>query len=230
VNKNEIYTSRLDSTSALGNAILQCKKPPAIWINSSSATIYEASFDSDMTETTGIIGNDFSMDVCKKWEATFNSFNTPVTRKIIIRTSIVLGKDGGAMMPLKNLVKFGLGGMQGNGKQFVSWIHEQDFCRAIEWLCENEKASGVYNVVSPTTARNEDFMKCLRKSLHAGWGIPAPGFILSVGAVLIGTEPELILKSRKVYPQRLLNEGFVFEFSDLKEALNHLCRLEERRT
>jgi uncharacterized protein (TIGR01777 family) len=169
------------------------------------------------------------MDVCKKWESVFNSFDTPRTRKITIRTSIVLGRNGGAMAPLINLVNAGLGGKQGSGQQFVSWIHERDFCRVVDWLITYKGASGVFNVVTPSAVRNTEFMRCLRRALGRSWGIPTPKFILKLGAVLIGTETELILKSRKVYPQRLLNAGFVFEFSDLKEALDQLCRLEERR-
>lgn len=229
-NKNEIYSSRIDSTNAIGRAIANCKTPPKAWINSSSVTIYEASFDANQTETNGKIGDDFSMDVCQKWEAAFNSFRTPLTRKIIIRTSIVLGQAGGAMIPLTNIVKAGFGGSQGNGRQFVSWIHERDFCRAIEWLNSNEKAFGIYNVVSTNNVRNADFMRCLCESLGAKWGIPISEFLLKVSAVFVGTETELVLKSRKVYPERLLNEGFVFEFSDLKEALDNLCRLEAGRT
>jgi uncharacterized protein (TIGR01777 family) len=228
-NKKEIYSSRLDSTKAIGHAILQCKEPPRVWINSSSATIYQGSFDTDRTESNGIIGDDFSMDVCKKWEAAFDSCITPRTRKVVMRTSIVLGRNGGAMVPLINLVKSGLGGKQGNGQQFVSWIHENDFCRAVEWIADNNSASGIYNVVAPGAVHNAEFMIRLRRSLNIGWGIPIPKLLLKAGAFFIGTEAELVLKSRKVYPQRLLNEGFVFEFSDLKEALNQICRLEERR-
>ena len=133
------------------------------------------------------------------------------------------------MIPLINLVKSRLGGKQGSGQQFVSWIHENDFCRVVEWLIDNSPASGIYNILSPDAVRNVEFKKRLRKSLNISWGIPTPKLILKAGALLIGTETELVLKSRKVYPQRLLNEGFVFEFSDLKEALNQICRLEERR-
>jgi uncharacterized protein len=228
-NKDEIYRSRLASTHVLGEAVINCKNPPKVWINASSATIYVGSSDQLMTEATGVIGNDFSMDVCKQWEAMFNKFKTPRTRKVVARISIVLGQRGGALPPLTNLVKYKFGGSQGNGDQFMSWIHERDFCRAIDWLHKNEGASGIYNLTSPRPIPNRIFMHQLRNALKTKWGISLSRTLLEIGAVLIRTETELILKSRKVYPQRLLNEGFVFEFSDTKEALEDLCSVEPRR-
>jgi uncharacterized protein len=225
-NKIEIYQSRIQSTRVLGEAILNCKTPPRVWINASSATIYVDSRDQMMTESTGIIGNDFSMDVCKKWEAEFNRFRLQHTRKIIARISIVLGKGGGALPPMINLVRIGMGGPQGDGKQFMSWTHEKDICRAMEWFYKNEKAMGVYNLTAPTPIPNVGFMKYLRGALGVRWGFPLTHTVLKIGAVLIRTEAELVLKSRKVYPERLLNEGFVFEFNDPKEALEDLCRQE----
>jgi uncharacterized protein (TIGR01777 family) len=224
--KTEIYQSRIQSTHVLGEAILSCKTPPNVWINASSATIYVDSRDQMMTESTGIIGNDFSMDVCKKWEAEFNRFRLPRTRKVIARISIVLGKGGGALPPMINLVRVGMGGPQGDGKQFMSWTHERDVCRAMQWLYENGNAKGVYNITAPTPIPNIDFMKHLRTELGVRWGFPLTHTVLKIGAVLIRTETELVLKSRKVYPERLLNEGFVFEFNDPKEALEDLCRQE----
>jgi uncharacterized protein (TIGR01777 family) len=225
-NKTEIYQSRILSTRVLGEAFLNCKTPPRVWINASSATIYVDSRDQMMTESTGIIGNDFSMDVCKKWESEFNRFKLPRTRKIIARISIVLGKGGGALPPMINLVRVGMGGPQGDGKQFMSWTHEKDICRAMEWFYKNEKAMGIYNLTAPTPIPNINFMKHLRRALGVRWGLPLTHTVLKIGAVLIRTETELVLKSRKVYPERLLNEGFVFEFNDPKEALEDLCRQE----
>jgi uncharacterized protein (TIGR01777 family) len=225
-NKLEIYQSRIQSTRLLGEAIINCKTPPKVWINASSATIYVDSRDQLMTESTGIIGNDFSMDVCKKWEAEFNRIKLPRTRKVVTRISIVLGKGGGALPAMINLVRAGIGGPQGDGTQFMSWTHEKDICRAMEWLYKNENAIGVYNLTAPTPVPNRDFMKHLRDPLHVRWGLPLTRTVLEMGAVLIRTETELVLKSRKVYPERLLNEGFVFEFNDPKEALEDLCRQE----
>lgn len=225
-NKHEIYQSRIQSTRVLGEAILNCKTPPRVWINASSATIYDDSREQLMTESTGVIGDDFSMDVCKKWEAEFNRFKLPRTRKVITRISIVLGNTGGAISPLKNLVRVGFGGSHGDGGQFMSWTHEKDICRAMEWLYKNENATGIYNLTAPTPIPNRDFMKHLRNALHTRWGLPLTRTLLEVGSILIRTETELVLKSRKVYPERLLNEGFVFEFNDPKEALEDLCRQE----
>ncbi|MBT1703062.1 TIGR01777 family oxidoreductase [Chryseosolibacter indicus] len=223
-NKQLIYNSRLNSTNILGEAILSCKQPPKLWINSSSTTIYEASHLSFRTEDSKEIGNNFSMDVCKQWEASFNKFTLPSTRKIIIRTSIVLGKSGGALNPLIKLVKLRLGGKQGDGEQYFSWVHEWDFCRAIEFLINNPSLKGTYNIAAPIPVINNVFMHTLRKSMKISVGLGAPKWLLEVGAVFIGTETELILKSRKVFPKRLLEAGFVFEFKDVKAALENLCR------
>jgi uncharacterized protein (TIGR01777 family) len=227
-NKKLIYDSRLNSTSILGEAIKLCKQPPAVWINSSSATIYRDSYDKFMTEANGEIGDDFSMDVCNKWEAAFNEMKIPGVRKIILRTSIVLGHGGGAMPALKTLVRLGLGGKQGSGKQYVSWIHQKDFCSAVEHVLNSRHAEGIYNVTAPNPLPNNYFMKALRTAMNIPAGIFAPQLILALGAIFIRTETELILKSRKVFPKRLLDEGFVFEFNEAKDALEDLCRKEAR--
>lgn len=228
-NKKQIYASRLASTRVLGDAVRQCIHPPKVWLNSSSATIYRGSYDKLMDEQHGEIGHDFSMDVCRKWEAVFNECITPRTRKVTLRTSIVLDVTGGALVPLVKLVKAGLGGAMGDGKQFFSWIHIHDFCRVMEWLIQ-KPVTGVYNVCSPRPLTNRDFMKNLRDSLHVRIALPLPIPLLKCGAALIRTETELVLKSRKVYPQRLLDEEFVFEFPDLKTALEDLCQVEAKRS
>ena len=222
-NRTEILESRLLSTAILGEAIRKLSNPPKIWINASSATIYNASFDKFQTEESADIGDDFSMTVCKQWEHTFNNYRTPGVRKIIARIGIVLGRDGGALVPLKNLVNIGVGGPQGNGQQYCSLIHETDFCRAIEFLISNEACKGVYNITSPEPITNRELMESLRKNCGVPFGVPMPEVLLKLGAVFIGTETELVLKSRKVFPKRLLDEGFVFEFNDPKTALNNLC-------
>jgi uncharacterized protein (TIGR01777 family) len=226
-NKQQIYSSRLASTQVLGDAVLQCIDPPKVWLNSSSATIYRGSYDKFMDERHGEIGHDFSMDVCKKWEAVFDKCITPRTRKVILRTSIVLDVKGGALVPLLKLVKAGLGGKMGSGKQYFSWIHIHDFCRINEWLIQ-KPAAGIYNVCSPQPVPNADFMKALRHNVHVRVALPLPVALLTCGAALIRTETELVLKSRKVYPQRLLDEEFVFEFPDLKTALEDLCQVEAK--
>lgn len=220
-NKNEILSSRIDSTKILNQAVLQCKNPPKHWLNSSTSTIYRHSEDKQMTEENGEIGDDFSMNVAKAWEKVFFETKTPKTLKTALRTSIVLGKNGGAFIPLKKLTQFGLGGKQGNGDQFISWIHEEDFARAIEFIIKNELV-GVINVVSPQPIKNKVFMSELRRELKIPFGIPTPEILLKIGAKIIGTEPELVLKSRNVIPQKLNDHGFKFKFETLNEALKNL--------
>ncbi|KOS07631.1 NAD-dependent epimerase [Flavobacterium akiainvivens] len=222
-NKREIMASRTESTAVLGRAIAQCTNPPKHWLNSSTATIYRHSEDKQMDEATGEIGHDFSMNVAKVWESTFFAAETPHTIKTALRTSIVLGKNGGAFVPLKNLVKAGLGGRQGSGKQFVSWIHEADFARAVAFIITN-KMEGVVNVVSPTPVRNAEFMTALQRATGRPFGIPITKWLLKMGAALIGTETELVLKSRNVIPKRLQDSGFTFSYGRLSQALTNLVK------
>jgi uncharacterized protein (TIGR01777 family) len=220
-NKNEIMASRIDSTAILGKAIQQCNKPPAHWLNSSTATIYRHSEDKQMSESTGEIGHDFSMNVAKMWERVFFDADTPQTIKTALRTSIVLGKKGGAFVPLKRLAKMGFGGGQGSGNQFVSWIHEKDFARAVAFIID-AKMEGVVNVVSPEPIRNVHFMTTLRQYTKAPFGIPLPKTLLKIGATIIGTETELILKSRNVIPARVTDAGFTFKYGELPTAMHDL--------
>jgi len=221
-NKKLIYNSRIDSTNILGYAINTCKNPPKVWLNSSTATIYKHSLEKQMTEEHGNIGNDFSMNIAKAWEKAFYDFTTPKIRKIALRTSIVMGKNGGALIPLKQLTKFGLGGKQASGKQKVSWIHELDFARAIEFLINNKTLHGNFNLSVPKPIENKTLMKAIRKTLKMPFGISHPIWLLKFGAKLIGTETELVLKSRNVIPKRLLDHGFVFSFTHIEAALNDL--------
>lgn len=222
-NKKEILDSRIDSTAILNIAVLSCKNPPQHWLNSSTATIYRHSEDKQMTETNGEIGDDFSMNVAKTWEQTFFEVPTKNTLKTALRTSIVLGKNGGAFIPLKRMTQLGLGGKQGKGNQFISWVHEQDFARAIEFIV-HEKMTGVVNIVSPKPIQNKVFMKQLRKSLGFPFGFPTPTPILELGAKIMGTEPELVLKSRNVIPERLLQKGFYFQFDTLDKTFKDLVK------
>ena len=222
-NKQEIIDSRVQSTKAIGDAIKQAKTPPKLWINAASATIYRNATDRPQDEFTGEIHNDFSVQVCKLWEQTFFETATPATRKIVFRTAITLG-NGGVMVPYLNLLKFGLGGSQGNGKQMYSWVHIMDVCKAIEFVFGNEEAQGVYNLSAPNPVTNQEFMQTLRKATGTFFGLPAYTWMLKIGAAIIGTETELILKSRWVLPARLLQEGFQFEYPYLKEALENIIK------
>jgi uncharacterized protein (TIGR01777 family) len=221
-NKREIINSRTQSTGVLGTAMLQLKQPPKVWINSSSATIYRHAEDRNMDELTGEYGNDFSPGVVKAWEKSFNDITLPATKKFTLRISIVLGKGDGVMPRLINLVRFGLGGKQGNGAQFFSWIHEEDFYRIILWCIDNPEQQGVYNCCVPNPITNYYLMRILRETMNMPFGLPAPGWLLKMGAVMIGTETELILKSRRVVPTKLIQQGFVFTYPEINSALKNL--------
>lgn len=221
-NKNLIYATRLEATAVLGKAIQAATNPPKLWINASSATIYRHSLDKNMDEYSGEVGSGFSVDVCQRWEKIFNSVETKNTRKILIRTAIVLGKKNGALKPLTVLTKLGLGGRQGPGNQYVSWIHESDFVGVIDFFINNNQTDGVYNVTSPSPVPNKNFMLALRRAVRISIGIPLPKSLLELGTVLIGTETELILKSRRVIPQRLLEDGYKFRFDRIEGALEDL--------
>ncbi|CAI2765519.1 TIGR01777 family oxidoreductase [Flavobacterium collinsii] len=220
-NKKEILLSRIESTKILNEAILKCKNPPKHWLNSSTATIYRFSRDKQMDETEGEIGNDFSINVALSWEKAFFKTKTPKTLKTSLRTSIVLGKKGGAFIPLKTLAKIGFGGKQGKGNQFISWIHEDDFANAIEFILEKE-ITGVINIVSPSPIPNIDFMKKLQKAVGFPFGIPLNTFFLEIGSFFIRTETELVLKSRNVIPKRLLEKNFKFKFENIDSAFQNL--------
>ncbi len=221
-NKAEIFASRLDSTNVIGEAIKNAKQPPQIWINAASATIYRHSEDLPMTESQGVTGEGFSVEVCKAWEATFNRFNLPSTRKINLRITLVLGREGGVYPVLRKLSMFGLGGTMGPGTQRISWVHISDFCRVVEWVIDHPQSSGVYNVSAPEALTNKDFMHSLRKSVGMPVEIPSPTPLLEVGAFFLRTETELLLKSRYVAPERLTKEGFQFTFKNTESALKDL--------
>lgn len=221
-NKKAIYDSRIDTTKILGDAILKCKNPPALWINSSTATIYRHAEDRPMTESTGEIGSGFSVNVATNWEKAFFGFNLPGTRQVALRMAIVLGKKGGVIEPLKNLVRFGLGGKQGKGNQMFSWIHIDDVFNIITFIQQHNQLAGVFNTAAPNPVNNTTLMQLLRKNLKVKFGLPSPTWLLKIGAVIIKTEPELILKSRWVVPERLLKAGFQFKFSNMNEALKNI--------
>jgi len=223
-NKKAIYNSRIDSTNLLGLAVNLCETPPKVWINSSTATIYEHSLQKQMTEENGDIGNDFSMNIAKSWEKTFYDITNPKTRKIALRTSIVMGRKGGGLIPLKRLTQFGLGGKQASGDQKVSWIHEVDFARAVTFLIENNNLEGNFNLSVKKPTDNKTLMYNLRKTIGISFGVSHPIWLIKFGAWLIGTEAELVLKSRNVIPERLLKEGFQFLYEDIDLALHDLLK------
>ncbi|TKK65573.1 TIGR01777 family protein [Ilyomonas limi] len=225
-NKTGILQSRLQTTKALGQAVLKCKNPPGLWINSSTATIYRHAEDRPMTEANGEIGSGFSVNVATSWEAAFFSFQPPATRQIALRMAIVLGKSGGALKPLLHLVRFGIGGKQGKGNQMFSWIHIEDVFRIILFLQSHKELHGVFNCSSPNPVNNQTLMQTLRQVMKMKGGIPMPEWLLKIGAIIIQTETELILKSRWVIPERLLNTGYVFKYPDLRNALQNILNEE----
>lgn len=216
-NKKEIFDSRTKSVKVLGSALKKCSTPPLLWINASSATIYRHATDKPQDEYIGEFHNDFSVQVCKLWEETFYGQSTPSTRKVALRMAITLG-TGGVLIPYFNLLKFGLGGKQGNGKQMYSWVHIEDTCRMIEWIYDNTEIKGTYNCCSPNPVPNETFMALLRKETGHSLGLPAYTWMLKIGAPLIGTETELVLKSRWVVPTKILETGFQFKYPLLEDA------------
>ena len=221
-NKLQILRSRLRSTRAIGKLIQSLERPPAVWLNASSATIYEGTYDGPQDEITGVIGSDFSMDVCRDWEAEAMHAVTPSTNKILMRTSIVLDPDQGALPLYKRIAKMGFGGRMGSGEQMMSWIHIDDLCRAILFLATQQHISGPVNITSPYAITNTEFMQSLCRAMHIPVALPNPEWMLQLGTAIIGTEMELIMKSRWVYPQRLLEAGFTFSYPNIEQALADL--------
>ncbi len=221
-NKALILNSRVDATLILGKAVSKAKNPPKVWLNSSTATIYRHSIDKEMDEFSGEIGSGFSVEVARAWEGAFFGIKTPYTRKVALRTSIVLGQNGGALGPIKNIVRMGFGGKQGPGNQKFSWIHITDFVRSIEFIIATNDLEGPINLVAPKPTTNAALMTMVRKSIGSAFALPLPKIVLELGARIIQTETELLLKSRNVIPVKLLNAGFEFRFSLLENALKNL--------
>lgn len=231
-NRREIMESRVLSTRVLGQAIAQASKPTALWMNASTATIYRHALDRPMDEASGELGGNetdvpptwrFSIDVASRWEQEFFSAATPHTRKIALRSAMTMSPDpGGIFATLLHLVRAGLGGKAASGRQFISWVHENDFVRTIDFLFAHEEMDGCVNVCSPSPLPNEEFMRALRQAWGIRVGLPATRWMLELGAILLRTETELILKSRRVVSQRLLEAGFEFNFADWPTAARDL--------
>lgn len=223
-NRKAMMDSRIQTTRLLGKAISQLARPPRLWMNASTATIYRHIYDRAMDEQTGEIGGNepdvpakwrFSIDIATNWEAAFFDAETPNTRKIALRSSMIMSPDrGGIFDTLLRLVRFGLGGTSGSGKQFISWIHDADFISALEFLIAHDEFTGAVNISSPSPLPNRDFMQSLRQAWGSPIGLPATSWMLELGSFFLRTETELVLKSRRVVPGRLLNAGFQFQFSD----------------
>jgi hypothetical protein len=219
-NRRAIYDSRIVPTRLLNEVIATIARPPRVWLNASTATIYRHSPDKAMEERTGELGGNepdtpdtwnFSIRVAKDWEQAFFATDTPRTRKVALRSAVTFSADkGGAFDVLSRLVRRGLGGTNGSGKQMVSWVHGQDFARAVDFLIKNESFSGMVNIASPNPLPNREFMQSLRKAWSVPIGSPAPEWLIEIGCFLMRTESELVLKSRYVVPGRLEGAGFQF--------------------
>ena len=233
-NRAAIVQSRVNSTRVVGEAIARAQRPPRVWLQASTATLYAHRYDAANDEATGIIGGEepgapetwrFSIEVVKAWERALGEATLPRTRRVALRSAMVMSPDrGGIFDTLLGLVRRGLGGRSGDGRQFVSWIHDADFVRALYWLIEHQELDGAVNVAAPGPLPNADFMRTLREAWGTRIGLPATEWMLGIGAFFMRTETELILKSRRVVPSRLLKSGFSFTFPTWAEASRDLCR------
>ena len=232
-NRQEIMYSRVGSTRVVGEAIARAKRPPPTWLQASTATIYAHRYDAPNDDETGILGGSetdapdtwrFSIDVATSWERALDEANVRGTRKVKLRSAVILSPDrGGIFDTILGLVRMGLGGTAGDGKQYVSWIHDEDFVRAVYWLLDQREMTGSVNLASPNPLPNRDFMAALRRAWGIRVGLPASRFMLEMGAVFMKTETELLLKSRRVVPSRLLGGGFTFRFPNWLDAARDLC-------
>jgi uncharacterized protein (TIGR01777 family) len=228
-NRREILDSRVNSTRILGEAIRRCANPPPVWLNASTATIYRHTFGQPWDERGEIRAvpeakDAFSVEVATAWERTLDEAQTPQTRKVAMRTAMVLGQMGNSVFPvLHRLVRLGLGGKMGSGRQYVSWVHVADYCRAVEWLLSHDRFSGPVNLAAPNPIPNGEMMRILRQICRVPIGLPAPAWMLEIGTFFLRTETELIIKSRNVVPGRLLESGFQFQFPSIHAAFQALC-------
>src|SRR6266550_7592420 len=235
-NRQVIKDSRLKSTKVVGDAIAQAWKPPRVWLQASTATIYAHRFDAANDEATGVIDGTepnapdtwrFSIYVSTSWERALNESPTPNTRRVLMRSAIVMNPDSGSpFSTLLQLVKFGLGGAAGDGRQYMSWIHDQDFANAVLWLIDHEELEGPVNLAAPNPLINSEFMRVLRSAWGAPFGLPVTEWMLELGAFVFQSETELILKSRRVVPAKLLQSGFAFQFPAWADAARELCKRE----
>lgn len=217
-NADEIMSSRIQTTAQLGRAIADVENAPRLWVNASTGTIYRDSRDRPMDERSGDIGSGFSVEVARAWEREL--FDAEVTiRRVALRMSIVLGAGGGAINPIIDLARVGLGGKMGDGGQKFSWVHVADVARALDHLYDQPDISGPVNVATPYPVTNEDMMQQVRNVLGRSHGLPTPAWLLQFGARVIRTEAELVLKSRWVDPQVLTGSGFEFRYPKLDSAL-----------
>lgn len=221
---DEILRSRVESTTALGAAVRAVKNPPRVWVQMSTAHIYgdppERVCDEDSP-----FGYGLAPFVGREWEAALARAVLPQMRAVVLRTSFVLGKNGGALPRLAALARFGLGGKCGTGRQGISWIHEADMNQLFTRAILDEGMTGAYLATSPNPVSNAEFMRCLRQTLGMPIGLPALSWMVRLGAPLfLRTDPELALYGRYCVSRRLKDEKFDFHFPDLKSALTQIYK------
>ncbi|MFI6099418.1 epimerase [Lentzea sp. NPDC051213] len=234
-NLQQMMRSRVDSARVVGEAIAKADAPPKVWLQMSTATIYAHRFDAPNDEATGETGGKepdvpgywaYSVEIAKRWEAELNEADTPHTRKVALRSAMVMSPDrGGVFDYLSWLARLGLGGPVAGGRQYVSWIHDDDFIRAVAFLIR-EPVAGAVNIAAPGPLPQKDFMRELRNAWRVPVGLPATKFMAEIGAFVLRTDTELLLKSRRVVPGRLTGAGFEFHFPNWREAAQNLA---ERR-
>lgn len=232
-NLTEMLLSRTRSTAAVGAAIQRAANPPKVWLQASTATIYAHSFERANGEDGTLGGHEpdtpdywaYSVEIAKAWERAQTDCDTPSTRQVALRTAILLAPGrGGAYDLLARLARFGLGGSLGGGAQYFSWIHGDDFCAALDHLIAAEHLAGPVNLAAPEPLRQREFARVLRRSLRRPVGFPATRWMVSIGTLALRTDPELVLKSRRVVPDRLLADGFEFRFPTWATAAADLAR------
>lgn len=231
-NLQEMLSSRVDSARAVGAAIESAAAPPALWLQMSTATVYAHTHGPANDEASGVIGGrepgvpsywGFSVHIAEEWERMQREAKTPATRKVALRTAMVMSAErGGPFATMRRLARCGLGGSIAGGKMFMSWIHERDFVRATEHVIQEASTEGPVNFAAPTPLPQKEFMGELRRALGVPLGLPAAAWMIGLGAILLRTDPELILKSRRVVSGRLRDSGFEFEFADWSSAVRDL--------
>lgn len=216
-NKRLIMSSRVDSTKVIGEAIASCEHPPPVWLNASTAAIYQTLKNRPQCEG-GKVADHFSAEVAKAWEGAFFGAQVPETvRRVALRTSLVMANEPGTIYSyLLKLAKFFLGGAVAGGKQMVSWIHVEDYCRAVDWLVEHREIRGALNITSLEPVSNAEMMRRFRQAAKRPFGLPAARWMVEIGAFFLNTEPELIVSSLWVEPKRLRQNGFEFLHPELE--------------
>lgn len=218
-NKQAILKSRIETTRKLNNALEKCKNRPKLWVNASAAGIYKHTFNEMQDEYAATYGDDFLAEVVKKWETEFYSVTFPETRKIALRTTVVLGKSGGVYPLLNRLSRFGLGGKQGSGKQMFSWIYVEDYFRILQFVIKEKEVEGAVNAVAPNPVTNKALMRAFKKTNKALLVVPSPKFLLQMASYVLNFHPDLVLDSVNVCSQKLKELNFEFQADDIETAL-----------